>query len=179
MDNLEILHHRYASALFEIATACRKEEDIMDHLAFLNKTIEKNNRIAKFLYNPWIGDEEKIKFLKGIAKRKRFCDEFVNFLRLLVEKKRLKLIHGVLLRYRDFYDIHKKRIVVFLKSASKLEESQMERLRNILAERFGKEVVIEHSVEPSLMGGLSLKVGDRIYDTSVRTGLLRLREVMV
>jgi len=178
VNHVEILHHRYATALFRVARAGKKEDAVMKNLDFLASLVESNKRVAKFLYNPGIRDEIKIKFLLSIAAKKKFCEEFVDFLKLLVKKRRIRLLHGVLLRYMDFYHMYKNRLVVLLKSAYKLESSQLKSLKKALAKRFGKEILIEQAVEPSLMGGLLIQVGDKIYDTTLRTGLVKLREVI-
>lgn len=178
MDNVEILHHRYANALFGIARENEKEDVIMENLDILMRLVEGNKKIAKFLYNPVIGDEAKIKFLSSVAGEKKFCREFLEFLKLLVKKRRLRILHGIQLRYVDFYDSYKKRLAVLLESAYKLEASQVRQLKEVLAKRFGKEILVEQKIEPSLLGGLLIKVGDKIYDSSLRTGLLKLREVI-
>ena len=63
MADVEVLHHRYANALFEVAISKRKEDDIMANLQFLTNFIRNNKIIAKFLYNPEIEDEKKLQLL--------------------------------------------------------------------------------------------------------------------
>jgi len=178
MGNIEVLYHRYASVLFEIAREHKTEREFMFNLEFLNEAIKKNEDIARILRSPIVEDEKKIRLFRDIAKEGKFSGVFVDFLKLVVKKRRIDLLNGIFLRYRDFYNAHKKRVVVFLKSARGLEGAQLERIKAILAKKFNKDVLIHQSVDPSLVGGLSLKVGDRIYDTSMRTGLTKLREVI-
>lgn len=178
MDNIEVLYHRYAGVLFEIAGERKAEREVMFNLEFLNEAIKKNEDINKILRSPIMEDEQKITLLRDIAKERKFSGIFVDFLKLLVKKRRMALLNGIFLRYTDFYNAHKKRVAVFLKSACGLEYAQLESIKALLAKKFNKDVLIHQSVEPSLVGGLSLKVGDRIYDTSVRIGLIKLREVI-
>jgi len=178
VDNREVLHHRYARALFEVAEDKGKAEDIMMHLRLINDFLRAGKQASKFLYSPVIEDEKKMKLLLSIAKQGDFCTEFMNFLKMLLEKKRLNLLHGILLRYRDFFDVYKKRVYVLIKSACEMEKPQMKRLKEMLKKRLGKEIAVKHEIEPSLMGGLLIKVGDRVYDASLRRNLAKLREVM-
>jgi len=176
--NLEVLHERYAGVLFEVAREHKREREVMFHLEFLNGVIRGNKDAARILSSPVVEDERKIKLLQVIAKEGQFSEVFIDFLKLLVKKRRVRLVHGIFLRYRDFYNTHKKRVVVFLKSVSALEDTQLKRIKETLEKKFKKDVLIYQNVEPSLVGGLMLKVGDRIYDTSMRTGLVKLREVI-
>jgi len=178
VDRIETLHHRYAKALFAIAEAKGKEDEVMANLKFLAGLVRDEKTVAKFIYNPRIKDEEKLKLFVSIGKKEKFCDEFIDFLKLIIRKRRLKLIYGILSRYRSIYNAHKNRIVVVVKSAYELEKAQMDRLKNALAKRFEKEVLIKQTIEPSLIGGLLLKLGDRVYDASLKTGLLKLKEVV-
>jgi len=178
VDRIETLHHRYAKALFSIAEAKGKEDEVMDNLKFLAGLMRDDKRVSGFVYNPQIKGEEKLKLFISIGEKEKFCDEFIDFLKLIIRKRRLKLIYGILPRYRDIYNAHKNRIVVLVKSAYELEKTQMDRLKDALARRFKKEVLIKQTIEPSLIGGFLLKFGDRVYDASLKTGLLKLKEVV-
>jgi len=101
----------------------------------------------------------------------RFCDSFMDFLKLLIRKNRLNLIHGIFLRHRDYYDIERKKVKVFIRSAVELTQAQLDKLSGYLRSFLKKEVILDAEVDPSLIGGLFLKVHDRIYDVSVKSAL--------
>ena len=89
----------------------------------------------------------------------------------MTKKNRLHLIHGVFLRYRDYYDEKVKTIKVFVKSAVKLKQQQIDRLLKRLRSYLKKEIVLDLKVKPLLVGGLFVKIHDRIYDSSVASVL--------
>jgi len=168
MDNLELLHERYAKALFDFGKHTHAIDKIMQDLETLTHIIRSNDEFPLLLRHPEIGKDEKLKVLKAMSGIYRFCDGFMDFLKLLIRKNRLNLIHGVFLRHRDYYDIERKKVKVFIRSAVELTQAQINKLSGHLRSFLKEEIILDAEVDPSLIGGLFLKVHDRIYDASVK-----------
>jgi len=171
MDNLELLHERYAKALFDFGKHTHAIDKIMQDLEALTHIIRSNDEFSRLLRHPEIGKDEKLKVLKAMSGIYRFCDSFMDFLKLLIRKNRLNLIHGIFLRHRDYYDIERKKVKVFIRSAVELTQAQINKLSRHLCGFLKEEIILDAEVDPSLIGGLFLKVHDRIYDVSVAEAL--------
>ncbi len=167
MEHIELLHQRYAKALFDFASKNSETDKMMQDLETLTRIVRSNNEISQVLRHPEIGKEEKLSVLKKISEKEKFCEALMDFLKVLTKKGRLSLIHGILLRYRDYYDSKRKKTKVFVKSAIKLKKEQIDKLLKHLRQCLKEEVVLDIKVDPSLIGGLFIKSHDRIYDASV------------
>ena len=176
MDRPEILHQRYAKALFDLAREDSNTGRIMQELETLADIIHSNKEISQALRHPEISKDEKIKVLEEICEKGKPGKSFMNFLRVLTRKNRLNLINGILLRYRDYYDKERKRARVFVRSAVKLNQSQINKLLKRLCQLLKEEVTLEVKIDPSLIGGLFLKIHGRIYDASVVRALLDINK---
>lgn len=173
---IEVLHHRYAQALIEVAQENNRLDKIEEDLISLNTLARTNRQFAHILYHPEIDKDDKIKLLEDVCKKFHFCPEISSFLKLLAKKNRFRLIHGVFLRYRDLYDLRKHRIKVFVRTAISLKKSQLAKLKTILKKKLNKDIFIEEIIEPSLIGGLNLKIGSLAYNPSLVDRLKLLEE---
>ena len=176
MDRLETLHQRYAKALFDFAGEDSNTGKIMQELETLADIIHSNREISQALRHPGISKDEKIRVLEEICEKGKPGKGFMNFLKVLTRKNRLNLINGILLRYRDYYDKERKRARVFVRSAVKLNQSQIDKLLKRLCQLLKEEVTLEVKIDPSLIGGLFLKIHGRIYDASVVRALLDINK---
>ncbi|HEO64183.1 MAG TPA: ATP synthase F1 subunit delta [Candidatus Omnitrophica bacterium] len=176
MDSLEILHQRYAKALFSFAKERRSMEGVLRGLERLSSFLHKETPVSQVLFHPEISKEEKLKLLDSIGKEEKFAAAFMEFLDFLVRKNRIKLAHGIFLRYRDYYDTQHKRAKVFIRSAIELSRVQVKELIRRLCGCLEEEVVLDIRVEPSLIGGLFVKMHDKIYDSTVLGRLNNLKE---
>ena len=163
----EILHGRYARALIDIASSGEKLDEVAKNLSLISETVRKDKHLTKILLHPGVEKAEKMKLLDSISQQARFCKEFRSFIMVLARRNRLGLIHGIFLRYRDFYEQRKGLLKVFVTTALSLSVAQLKRLKGILKRRLKKEIVISQVVEPSLIGGFNLKIGNSVYNLSL------------
>lgn len=167
----EILHQRYARTLMALAQECGRLDKIAEDLEAFSRAVEENRLFAKVFSHPAIAQEEKIKLLEAFSKKARFSREFIYFLKLLAENKRLNIIHGILLKYRDLYDRHKRRQKIVVQTAARLTAKETRRLKAILAKALNKNVYIEQVVDPFVVAGFNLKVANRTYNLSLNNRL--------
>ena len=163
----EILHGRYARALIDVAAAGERLDEVAKNLSQVSEMVRKNKHFSKILLHPGVDKAEKINLLESISKQARFCKEFHSFIRVLARKNRLGLIHGVFLKYRDFYEQRKGLLKVFVTTAVSLSAAQLKRLKEVLERRLKKDIRISQVVEPSLIGGFNLRIGNSVYNLSL------------
>jgi len=168
----------YAEALLTLAEQEHKADDIGAELHTLaSEVVGKNPGIAAFLDNPAITAKTKLPVLGqafGSA-----SDLFKKFLDVLTRNNRLGLLRDIAAAYQGIRDKQAGRVRVIVRSAAALDDKQKAELQQTLASKLGKEPVLSVRVEPSLLGGMIVQVGDRVYDSSVRTRLDNLRNTLM
>lgn len=164
---------RYAQAVFEIA----RERDQFD--AWLNeldqaRLLMENREAAAVLTSPAVPGEERHRLLDrltpGLSAPSR------RLLHLLLERDRLELLPGVVQELRRRINEHRGIQTADVTSAIPLDKELEGVIARRLSELTGKTVVVEHQVDPSLIGGFVARIGDQLYDFSVRGKLDRLRD---
>lgn len=178
-SEIEILHRRYAQALIETAAEADRLDKVTQDFALLNNTLKQDKGLTAVLGHPEIDKADKLKLLESICEKAGFCEAFVFFLKLLLSKNRLKILHGVFLKYRDLYEMRKSRLQVFVRAASPLSKGQLSRLEKMLGDKLKKNIFIMDSVDPSLIGGLKLKIDSSVYNLSLADRLKILKEKLV
>ncbi|MCU0702860.1 MAG: F0F1 ATP synthase subunit delta [Fimbriiglobus sp.] len=168
----------YAEALLALAQAEQKADDIATELHTVAiDVIAKNPAIAAFLDNPAITAKAKLPIL-GAAFGDA-SDLFKKFLHVLTQNNRLGLLRDVSAAYQAIRDQQAGRVRVLVRSAAALNDQQKAELTTTLADKLNKQPVLTVRVEPELLGGLIVQVGDRVYDSSVRTRLNNLRNTLM
>lgn len=172
----EILHERYAEALIDISEEADKLDEVADNLSLLNELVRGEELFAKILQDPRISKEDKLKTLEAISKGAHFCDEFRAFLKVLTERDRLNIIHGIFLKYRGLYRERRGRLKVVIETVVSLSGEQISRLKEALSRKFKKDIIIEESIRPGLIGGLNIRIGDLAYNLSLADRLNFMEE---
>jgi len=174
--NTEVLHQRYAQALIEFAEESNTLDKVLEDMAFFNNTLRDETSLAKVLHHPEVDKEKKRAIIDKICDKVEMCSQSVSFVKLLIAKNRLHLFHGTYLKYRDLYDIRRRRQKVFIESATALSKKQITNLKEILNKALKKNILIQESIKPSLAGGFNLKVGDKVYRLSVANRMSFIEE---
>lgn len=171
---IESIARRYAKALFDAATGEKSIDTVWHELSGFVETLAKENRLKDLWFAPRLPEAEKKEIIR------RFFPELskliFNFLSLLVDKRREKIIDVCAVEYeklmREFYN----QVFVEVKTAVPMSEAVEEELRRRLADTLGKRIELMISHEPSLLGGMVLKIGDSVVDGSIRTKLEAIHE---
>lgn len=171
------LSRRYAKAIFELAVENKSEEEIGQEIdRFLAALMA--SPLEQVLNHRGIALKNRRAILVETGKALRLSQLVVSFLCLLLERGRLRFLPSIAERYRRMLNEMKGRVQARAISAAPVEESVLERLRRVLKTVSGKEVILEHRIDPELIGGLVVEMEGRVYDGSVRTQLERVRERM-
>ena len=172
----EILHERYARTLMTVAQESGRLDKIANDLEVATEGISKNKLFTKVFSHPGIDKKDKQKLLETFCKKAKFSQEFVYFLKLLAQNNRLSIIHGILLRYQDFYNLRKGRQKVIVNTAVSLGREHINRIIVVLAKLLYIGIFIEQVIETSLVGGFNLKIADKAYNLSLLNRLKFIEE---
>jgi F-type H+-transporting ATPase subunit delta len=169
----------YAEALYNAAAKQNQAREVLEELeALVAQVFRRDPRLEEFLASPAVSREHKATAIRD-AFAGRANGVFVNFLLVLNEHDRLGTLRAVAALYRELFDDRAGRMRVFVQSAVPLPEDQQDRLRHELRALYNHEPVLETRVDPDLLGGLVVRVGDWLYDGSVSSRLETIRDQLI
>lgn len=162
--------------MFELSLEEKKEEILFDEAKTFLEVIRKDDELIKFMKHPKIGKEEKIKTGKAIFD-KEFSKEFAGFLMILVQKDRFSEVEKTLEYFIGRMKQHKKIGVAYVSTAKALSDAQKEKISARLLKTTDFETFeMNYTVDESLLGGMVIRVGDRVVDTSIKNKLKSLSQ---
>ncbi len=169
----------YAEALLNAAAKAGRDAEMLQELeALVSEVFARDPGLEVFLASPAVNRHHKADVLQK-AFGGRADELLLNFLLVLNEHDRLGALRAVAAVYRDLYDERSGRMKVHITSAVPLTDEQQDRLRPQLREQFHREPVLHTRVDPNLLGGLVVQVGDWVWDASVRTRLDEIRDQII
>jgi F-type H+-transporting ATPase subunit delta len=164
----------YAEALFEAAKDSGKLDQIHEQLDEVAEAIAGSHDLQVFLFSPYFSSAEK---REGIEQAISGAEpELVNFLELLVEKHRMPAIFRIRERLDELWAHENKQLDVTVTSAIDLDKSVIDHIRDQIEKQTDRTVELTAQVDPDILGGLVLRVGNMVLDASLRSKLERLRK---
>lgn len=171
---MEEIARVYAEALFDSAKAAGKLDVIKEQLDQFADAVNENRELQLFLFSPYFSSAEK---QEGLAKAIDGAEpELVNFLGVLAEKHRLPVIFRIRDRFDSLWDEENKRLEVTVTSAVELDPELVERIGKEIEKQTGQTVELRSVVDGDVLGGLVLRVGNKVLDASIRNRLEKLRK---
>jgi F-type H+-transporting ATPase subunit delta len=164
----------YSRSLFEVAKENDALDEVHDQLGEFTDALAESRDLQVFFFSPYFSSEEK---KDGIAKLVEDADErFVRFLELLAERHRMPALFRIRREFEALYAEERKLLPVTITSAVELDKSTVKRIGDEIQERTGRSIELTTSVNPDVIGGLSMQVGNLIMDATIRARLERLRK---
>lgn len=168
----------YATALLTLAQERKEEADVGEELEQLTDALVKFPYLPGFLTSPTVDVKRRRDILEKMF-RGRASQTFVDGLQILNRNDRLGLIRAISARYRAFYREAQGRLKAEIQTASPLSAEHQSRLRDAIKRRTGKDVEFELKVDPELIGGMVLQIGDKKVDASTSRKLRKLSEALM
>nr|WP_153355414.1 F0F1 ATP synthase subunit delta [Endobacterium cereale] len=166
---------RYASSLFELAVESNAIEQIAADLDRFQAMLDESEDLRRLVVSPVFSSQEQRAAVTAIAEKAALGAVVSNFLKVVAGNRRLFALPGMIRAFREIAAAHRGEIVAEVTSAHALTVAQDKELKTALKGVTGKDVTINVTVDPSLLGGLIVKVGSRQIDTSLRTKLSTLK----
>src|SRR3712207_4911919 len=171
---MEEIAEVYARSLFEVARDSDRLDDVREQLGEISEEIAGNRELQTFFFSPYFSSEEK---KEGLERALDGTDEIVeNFLGLLIEKHRMPALFRIRQRFEALWQDENKILPVQITSAVELEDSTVRNIGDRIGERTGRKVELNSAVDPDILGGLVLQVGNHVLDASIRNRLENLRK---
>ncbi len=166
---------RYASSLFELALEANSEAAVAEELTRLESLIEESDDLKRLIVSPVFSAEDQFKAIGAIADKAGLTGLIGNFMRVVAKNRRLFAVPGIIRAYRMIAAKHRGEVSAEITTAHALSQEQETELKAALKSVTGKDVAMHVTVDPSIMGGLIVKVGSRQIDTSLRSKLSSLK----
>jgi F-type H+-transporting ATPase subunit delta len=170
---------RYAAALFDLANEQRQLREVEQDLANIQTMLEQSDDLRRLVRSPVFSAEDQARAIAAVAEKAALGPLSVNFLKLIARNRRLFALGDMIKNFRTLAARHRGEVNADVISAHALTEAQIQALKDALRTSVrDKEVQISAKVDPSLLGGLIVKMGSRMIDSSLRTKLNNLKIAM-
>jgi F-type H+-transporting ATPase subunit delta len=171
---MEEIAQVYSRALFEVALESDKLDEIRDQLGEFADAVHENRDLAIFFFSPYFSTQEK---KDGLQRAVEDADEtLVNFLELLVEKHRMPAIFRIRRQFDERWQQENRLLPVQVTSAIELDEATVKEIGDAIGKQTDRRIDLSSEVDPDILGGIVLRVGNSILDASIRSRLERLRK---
>lgn len=170
---MEEIAQVYSRSLFEVAKEQGKLDVVREQLGQFADALDSDHDLQVFLFSPYFSTAEKE---DGLHKVLDGADPaFENFLRLLIEKHRMPVLFRIRRQFDERWQEENRLLPVQITSAVKLDDETVEHIRDRIAEQTDRTIELTADVDPDILGGIVLRVGNSILDASIKNRLETLR----
>jgi F-type H+-transporting ATPase subunit delta len=169
---------RYAMALFELARDERQLEAVGASLASLKQALADSDDLRVLTTSPLTRRDDALKGVAGLAAAMRLDPVTTNFLGVLAQNRRLGQLGSIIRNFNLLAALHRGEVTAEVVSAHPLDDGQVAALKANLKNRLGRDVAVDLSIDPTILGGLVVKIGSQMIDGSIRTKLNTLAQAM-
>jgi ATP synthase F1 delta subunit len=170
---MEELAQVYGRSLFQAALEAGRIDDLREQLGQFADALDETRELAVFFFSPYFSSEEKQNSLSTLLDG---ADQLlVNFLSLLIENHRMPVIFRIREEFERLWEEENRTLPVEITSAVELDSATTESLGKAIGERAGRKITLAARVDPDIIGGIIIRVGNSILDASIRNRLEQLR----
>ena len=177
-SHLSGLAGRYATAAFDLAAEERAVDALTADLTVLRGLLETSPELARLVRSPIFSREDQARAMDAVLAKAKAAPLTRKLVLLLAQKRRLFILADVIRAFEALLARHRGEVAADVTSARTLSDEETAELRRVLKDKLGREPRLTLHVDPKLLGGLVLKVGSRMIDSSLRTKLDGLRAAM-
>ena len=173
-----IVAKRYAKALFEAANEKNSLDQVEQDLQFVVKVMKDTEGFTTFLRHPRVGTDVK-KETVATAFQQEISEVSQNFLYLLIDNHRMEYLEEILYQFIELANEARKVVDVEAITATALEQKDQDSIVQLLNQKLNKTVRLRNKIDPSIIGGMVVRIGDRIYDGSLQAQLQMMKKKFI
>lgn len=175
----KLISKTYGEAIFELAVSENRVDALTEEIQVVLAALKENQEFSDIMKHPKIIKEEKLQLIETVFKG-RVSDELTGFIRLIVEKDRYGQIREIMQYFLDEVKRLKGIGVAYVASALPLKEEQKKQVEEkLLSTTAFQEMEMHYQVDEKLIGGMVIRIGDRVADSSIRTKLTHLEQQLL
>ena len=166
---------RYANALFSLAKETKSIQKYEQDLDKLSAPVTNDEKLATFISSPLYSRGVQINVMQSICKKLDLSKDTTSTILLMASKRRLFALIEMINHFKGLCRKYRNEIIVEVSSASDLADSLKEKIKKTISSNIDSEVVIKAHCDPNLLGGLVIKIGSKMIDTSIKARLVKLK----
>ena len=174
----DLISDRYASALYDLASEKKLVDVVLDDLLFIQSTIKNNKDLKLVIKSPLIKSNDKLEILQNILKSKKPNELSSTFLKVLSKNKRFQKTLDIISQFKDINAQKRGDVLADITSAEKLSSEQQDNIKEQLRTILGDKLSLSYKVDEQIIGGLIIKVGSKMIDTSLSNKINKLKIAM-
>jgi len=178
-NSATLTKNSYSQALFELASEKNLINDMEMQVSSIIDLINKSSDFKNLIKDPTIKIEDQLKIIKKISDQFKFNELLKKFLGFVISKRRFFYVEKILKDFLNICSYAKGEINAELSAAKELNENEINNVKNELSNTFGSNIKLNHKYDPSLIGGLIIKVGSTMIDTSIKNKLQKIEKKMI
>ncbi len=172
-------NNSYAQALFELANEDSLLSKVEEQVAAIKKLINESQEFRYLIKNPTTSIDDLIKVIEIISEKNNFDNLLKRFLVFLIQKRKFYYLEKILVDFLEVCSKSRGEVKAELFSAKELNEIDISKIKDELSQNFGAKIQLNYKYDPSLIGGLVLKVGSTMVDNSIKNKLKQIQKQMI
>ena len=174
----DLISDRYASALYDLAAEKKIVDLVLEDLTFLQKCIQENKDLKLLAKSPLITSSDKLNIFEKILSKQK-ADNLTNtFLKVISRNKRFAKLSTIISQFMNINSQKRGDVLADVTSADELSDNQKNGIRDQLKQTLGKKLSLNFNVDRKIIGGLIVKVGSKMVDSSLATKINKLKIAM-
>ena len=174
----DLISDRYASALYDLASEKKLVDVVLDDLLFIQSMIKNNKDLKLVIKSPLIKSNDKLEILQNILKSKNPNELSLTFLKVLSKNKRFQKTVDIIAQFKNINAEKRGDVLADITSAEKLSNEQQDNIKEQLRTILGDKLSLSYKVDEQIIGGLIIKVGSKMIDTSLSNKINKLKIAM-
>ena len=174
----DLISDRYASALYDLASEKKLVDVVLDDLLFIQSTIKNNKDLKLVIKSPLIKSNDKLIILQNILQSKNPNELSSTFLKVLSKNKRFQKTVDIISQFKNINAQKRGDVLADITSAEKLSNEQQDNIKEQLRTILGDKLSLSYKVDEQIIGGLIIKVGSKMIDTSLSNKINKLKIAM-
>ncbi len=174
----DMISDRYGSALYDLASEKKCIDEILNDFATVEKIMKESSDLRNIIKSPLVNSEEKLNILLKIFDGFNFNNLTTTFLKVLDNNKRISNLSTIILQFKKINSEKRGDIAADVTSANELSEDEKNNITNQLKNNLGQKLSLNFDVDKDIIGGLIVKVGSKMIDTSIANKINKLKIAM-
>ena len=174
----DMISGRYGSALYNLASEKKCVDEILNDFVLVEKTMNESSELRQVIRSPLVNSEEKLNILLKIFDGLNFNNLTTTFLKVLDNNKRISNLSSIILQFKKINSEKRGDIAADVTSANELSEDEKNNITNELKNTLGQKLSLNFNVDKDIIGGLIVKVGSKMIDTSIANKINKLKIAM-
>ena len=174
----DLISERYGSALYDLASEKKCIDSILNDFEVAEKVLKENSELRHVIRSPLVNSDEKLNILLKIFSQSNLHDLTTTFLKVLNDNKRISNLISIILQFKKINSEKRGDITADVTSADELSEDEKNNITNQLKNSLGQKLSLNFHVDKDIIGGLIVRVGSKMIDTSILNKINKLKIAM-